>query len=126
MSKNNDFWDFDFEDPSLVPPIEILSEQANFLETKSNGLFKGQILTKSIGSYIYHYFYLIVPALGNYRYQILSLRHEMSLYPLIIDSPSYTNCADIHEFKVRVSEIINSPDVKRVVQALYAQARAKD
>lgn len=131
-----DLWP-DLKPAAIVTPAYILKTQAAALSQKSKGLLQGEVETWSREEYIYHRFYLVVPALDNYRYALLSLHHSPTGYPVHIDgSPIQTpntranswggtsdhGIPDERSFRSWLREAFNAPETRRILESLMAQA----
>lgn len=77
-----DLWPEEIENNRVKSPVAILREQATFLGERTKNIVQAEVVdnNSSIGSFNY-YFYIVAPALGNYRYQLLGISHDISLYP---------------------------------------------
>ncbi len=77
--------------PSLWPelqshaqmtPLGILRTQARWLHKKTAGLLWGEIETEHKDGEFWHRFFVIVPALGDYRHELFSMQQGFDYYPL--------------------------------------------
>lgn len=70
----------------LKAPVTILKEQGTLLGRKTSNIVEGMILKSPIDTkdFFEYDFYLVAPALGDYRYQLLRIKHSVDLYPLSI------------------------------------------
>jgi len=80
-----DLWPKDIGGTRYETPVSILQKQADLLGKKTNNLVKADTSqgTTNNGRFIYH-FYIVAPTLGNYRYRLFSIEHDVDFYPLII------------------------------------------
>lgn len=126
--KKDDLWPDDIGHADGVTPVTILREQANALAKRTNYILQGVVDTRTRGSRIYHTFYISVPALENYQYEVLTVVHDVIFYPVDI------NCSDVgfygrtakneDEFKQALKTVFSSDKLKKVIGALMAQAQA--
>ena len=68
-------------------PLSILREQATYLGEQTANIILGEVKSQQITSTyeVGHYFYIVAPALGNYRYLLMHITHDaMLIYPLEI------------------------------------------
>jgi hypothetical protein len=94
-----DLWPSNFTTTTLLPPVAILREQADLLGKKTRGLVTGEVTSSATGSYIHnpdvlvqyppppglhHTLRIRVPALDNYRYELLAVTHGVEFYPLTV------------------------------------------
>ncbi|MGH9834249.1 MAG: hypothetical protein ACREBD_19950 [Blastocatellia bacterium] len=126
-------------------PVSILREQAALLEKKTNGVVIADVEMRSSAApgvlsaalstgmtgerardAIAYSFYLIAPALENYRYLLFWMFQPIEMYPLFIrDSPE----GDIkveseNEFVEALRRIFGSEKTQSVVQAIIAQSNS--
>src|SRR5262245_44956146 len=80
-----DLWPEDFGIDDFVTPVTLLKEQAALLGSKTHNLVEATVSTGSNHPDFIHILYLIAPALDNYRYQLITLRHTIDLYPVQIN-----------------------------------------
>jgi hypothetical protein len=85
MSTN--FWQTDFDTLVVQSPVAILREQSAFLGQKTNGQVVGEVIQDEefdeSGCFLWM-MYLRAPALGNYRFRLLSVEHGVEFYPLTV------------------------------------------
>ena len=100
MSVNGrDFWSDEIVVESVIVPEVILREQAGILAEKTKGIVRGEVETieqpaEKVEEYLkplfttegelrqyIHTLYLVVPALDNYRYALVSAEHDFEPYP---------------------------------------------
>lgn len=83
MSSN--LWQVDFEKPAIQSPAAILQEQSTFLSEKTDKQIVGEVVQDEeydeTGRFLWM-MYLRAPALGNYRFRLLSIEHGADFYPL--------------------------------------------
>ncbi len=67
-------------------PVIILREQASYLGQQTSNIILGDVKSEQSADYgLLHYFYLIAPALGNYRYLLMRVAHQtVEIYPLSV------------------------------------------
>jgi hypothetical protein len=130
-----DLWPTEFGAVDAKLPAEILQEQASLLGAKTKNVLEGQVRT-SIDEYgsFWHRFYINAPALGSYRYLLLTAKHEIVPYPVQIDTEDFediysrTRSADVTECKSELElqdilkRILNSERCRSIVQNLLRQS----
>lgn len=128
MVETQNLWP-DFKAETIPSPKKIMMEQALFLKEKTNGRVYAQVVTEDvkyhndgINAAIKLQFQIIVPALGNYRYTLFRIIHDVDPYPVTI---SYDNSRDYHahtleEFKEILSKIFNSEDTIKKISTLLS------
>jgi len=106
-------------------PKSILKEQANHLQVATNGMLVVTIDSQGdIKGDIVHRMNISVPALNNYRYNLLTISHKLSLYPLAIHHPvKGIDVVDEQKFEIELGKIFKSKPVRNALEALLLQAR---
>jgi hypothetical protein len=105
MPDTNDFWPENIADSNLVTPITILKEQAALLGEKTRQLVKGEVVTQTTGTLLFHYFYIAAPTL-NYRFELFNISHGVNFYPLVMRYLNNTiSLGSEEEFKAKLKEI---------------------
>lgn len=126
----------DFKAVDIITPVTILRQQAALLEKKTNGLVVAEVrsgidygsntmvISQGQAVPLLHTFYLIAPALENYRYQLFRIKQSIDLYPIEFkDSP----CDDVtvtneSEFYEELKKIFASEKTKKMIELLIAQS----
>jgi hypothetical protein len=94
-----DLWPPEIENERVESPVMTLREQASLLGEKSGNLVQGEVVgDNNSPKNLTYYFYIVAPTLGNYRYQLFYLEHEIYAYPLKI----YVEEAILDEIKMNV------------------------
>ncbi|MBC8042593.1 MAG: hypothetical protein IAF08_04030 [Rhizobacter sp.] len=140
-TEKQNLWPKDIVDTSdLVTPVSILKEQASLLGEQTQNLVEAKVETSSItNGQLMHVFYLVAPALDNYKYRLFTIYHGVELYPLdlvdpeekiFFDPSDHTVIAQTsrpvksqEELLERLRHIFSSPQTKKVINALIAQSR---
>jgi hypothetical protein len=119
MATQTDFWG-EIQTEDIRTPVAILREQAALLGPKTQNLVEAKVQTQPLqGGDFLHYFNLVVPALDNYTYRLFAVQHPMGLYPIVGMGRSLAN---EEEFKTWLRETLSSPETKRIIANLIAQA----
>ena len=106
-------------------PKAILQEQGDYLTKATGGVLVGTIGTRVVGSHFEYDLDVEVPALNNYRYTILTIEHDATLYPVTVRS---SNPSDVYQggdeaaFEATIEYILGSEDVKLILSRLLSQA----
>jgi hypothetical protein len=153
MANMTDLWPTEIEVTSLIPPATILRQQESALGKKTRNIVLGEVKARESDNFDFSYiFYIVAPALGNYRYKLLTIYHNIELYPAIIqveegiyeeisseeykDKTSFAFLLEPQEYKMPYSfqadsedsflnvlkAIFNSSKAKRVISGLLAQS----
>lgn len=132
-----DLWP-DLNPTGIVTPAAILKTQAVVLSQKSKGVLLGEVETWSTSQGIHHRLLLVVPALDNYRYELLSVHHSITVYPVYVDSspvpftPGESKgidgflarrmIQDEERFREWLKEVFGATETRRILDNLLAQA----
>ena len=122
-----DLWPADFAPEDQTPPVTILRQQAAMLGKKTKNLVEGDVITEATESGSFkHTFYLIAPALDDYRYCLFYIHHELVFYPLhIVDcNGSNTVCPDEDTFRSALRVRFAAENTLKVISTLIAQSKA--
>ena len=118
----------DFTIETTKSPKTILKEQAGHLMEKTNNVLSAEVDTSQSKEKIFHNFYIVAPAINNYRYRVLLLTHEVFFYPLEIiwvEKAVQYGAKNQDEFLNILSEIFNAPETVRVISSLLSQSLAE-
>jgi hypothetical protein len=132
----NDLWPDDaFKDLGVIPPVEILREQANALTERTRGALRGLITSSSSGGDVIHTLHIHVPSLG-YSIAILGLTHDPTLiYPATLKIPIGKAPQAPEDMMLVTSDqalradlrvVFASDRVVRIVRNLLAQVEHKE
>ena len=142
---------------AITPPIVILREQAALLGERTKGLVRGEIESRTeplekVEDYLdqaispnelvthVHTMYVVAPALDNYQYALLSVRHDFQAYPChanfhpvppaesVIFSarrllPNPASIEDEEAFVHWLGVVLSRSETTRVIQALIYRIR---
>ena len=124
MTAQTDFWG------EIVPaqertPLAILREQASLLGTKTKNLVEATVDTSvnplARNEFI-HRFALVVPSLGNYKYELFRIEHGVAIYPIHTSEPPALGLETEQEFTDWLHRKLSSAETKRIIANLLAQA----
>jgi hypothetical protein len=123
-----DLWPKDISVSDLVSPVTVLKEQAALLGTKTKNLVEGKVeLSESGGNQFVYVFYLVAPALKNYRYRLLSVAYPVEFFPATINFEANNKggyiAKDYDEFVKKLGEVLSHEKTKAVVKALISQSQ---
>lgn len=110
-------------------PVIILREQATKLTELTNGLLQGEVTTRKVHDELRHNLLIVAPALDNYSFNVLSTRHGVIAYPVIINSfatQKEYNSSNEKEFVEAIANILSSAEVHKTLGALLAQSKAEE
>ena len=133
-------WPPEIEVINITPPVTILGQQATMLGSITKNIILGDVKARESEEYDFSYiFYIVAPALSNYRYKLLTIYHNIDLYPVTVQVeeniykevpkratgeriPNSIFAISENEFTEVLKAIFNSNKAKRVVSALLAQS----
>jgi hypothetical protein len=130
-----DLWPEDIAVNEVVAPVAILRDQASLLGERTKNLVEGRVTQReshySEPDFVYD-FYVVAPALNNYRYRLFSISHSVDFYPLGIQEgvfdlagrDSELKVNDEEEFLQTLAKIFSSERTKGIISSLIAQSRA--
>ena len=121
---SEDLWPANIAESNLVTPVTIIKEQASLLGEKTKQLVHGEVETTSSGSLLIHHFSIVAPTM-NYRYELFSVQHNVSFYPLVVKFvDTTTQVLNESDFKAKLKQIFAHPHTLNVVHSILAQARS--
>lgn len=111
---------------TIKTPVTILREQATILSDKTSKLLLGEVKQLPFPEDIFAYeLRVVAPALSNYSYSILSIYHDIKLYPLeLMSSGRSINCHDEDAFYSALEMELSSERVHKVIVSLLSQSKA--
>lgn len=151
MRQRLDLWPSGIEVERISAPLIILREQAALLGERTKNLVQAEVIEEeSRRDRFIFYFFLLAPVLGNYRYQLLTVSHDIDLYPVEItvedsilhevsekldvrihdsqgnyrqgDEPQYIHAESEEAFIKALRIIFNTSKSRRVLTALISQS----
>ncbi|AUD04702.1 hypothetical protein [Spirosoma pollinicola] len=121
----------DFPVEVTKSPRAILKEQAGYLMAKTNNVLSADVETVQGNGQIIHQFFVVAPALNNYRYRIFTVSHEVLFYPLVVTwnevqgGLSEIKIENQQEFLSILSQIFKDTSTTRVISSLLSQSLAE-
>jgi hypothetical protein len=124
---SEDLWRNDLAMERIQTPVSILRAQAAKLGQKTRNLVEGRVDTLSREGRIYHRFGLVAPALDNYAYDLFTISHPVTMYPIRVDREAEPQgwqnpLATEAEFVEWLRSALGSKQARRVVDALISQS----
>jgi hypothetical protein len=124
-ANDEDFWPDLGAEVAVTPPVAILRKQASLLSEKSQHDLIAQVATDAFGDSFVHRLNLVVPALGEYTYELLQVRHSLDLYPVTgIANSAGVNLNTEADFLKWLKTTLSSEKTKQVLSTLLAQVRS--
>lgn len=121
-----DLWPESFGSTEIETPLEILQKQASFVGGKTGNLLVGDV-KKSVdegGNFVLT-FYLVAPALDNYRYKLFNAWHGIGLYPITVPvGQRYKKLETPAEFKHYLRLKFAEDETLNVIRSLMVQSRS--
>ncbi len=112
---------------TLRTPASIFREQATALTEQTKGLLEGEVSSTSDTSDAVQITLSIkVPALNNYRYNLLAYRQPVAMYPGILFRRFENTGEQVNSEQDLIDSlrtVLQSDVVRRIVGSLLAQAR---
>ena len=142
-----DLWPDAVDVTAITPPIVILREQAALLGEKTKGLVRGEIESRTeplekeefedyLGAALspkellghVHTLYLLAPALDNYQYALLSVKHDFQAYPCYADyhpDQDFSHYVENEEALLSwLGLVLSKPPTVRIIHALISRVQA--
>jgi hypothetical protein len=126
MIKN--LWPTEIDNTNVTPPVTILNQQATMLGTVTKNIILGDVKARESEEYDFSYiFYIVAPALSNYRYKLLTIWHNIDLYPVIIqvEENIYNEISPSDKDKTHFAFLIEPPEMERKIPNSF-QAKSED
>jgi hypothetical protein len=133
-----DLWPDKIAVEKMITPVTILRQQASLLGKKTKNIVQGEVRSSKDNFTSFNYaFYIVATALDNYRYKLLEISYNESLYPVEVKvesdirseiSPKFNFTKEAvvaiseKDFLVLLREIFNSVKVLRVISVLLSQS----
>jgi len=116
---------------TVTSPREVLEEQGAILAKKTHGKLRGDVRDLTQADTFIYALDIVAPGLNDYRYTVLTVRHGITMYPLLMLSGSddaipqaRIKCDDEQELIDALSRVLGSSKTKRAIASLLAQMRA--
>jgi hypothetical protein len=114
---------------AAVPPKKMLLKHAAELTTAADGWLQAEVMQATGGDQLRWELTVRVPALDDYRVELLWVRHPATLYPATVYSEwvdtNVEKCESPEALEAAVEKRLASDAVQRAVGALLAQAQAQ-
>lgn len=128
-------WPDDIQAVRMEAPVTILRKQAALLGQRTKNIVTAEAVRRvSIDTFTFS-FYIVGPAVGNYRYKLFTMRHGAPFYPLTLElAPGVLQelCDDAaphgvtaiissrDEFLVELRKVFAADKTLRVIRAILA------
>ncbi len=110
----------------IQTPKSVLQEQADYLNQATSGVIRAEIDDRTQGELLQFDLSLVAPALNNYRYTLLSVRHYVLPYPLeILDQTGpglWIECDNEEDFMDVLKDVLGGERGQQVVSSLLSQS----
>jgi hypothetical protein len=119
-----DLWPNLEEEVPERTPVRILREQASLLVRKTGGLVQAFVRTAARGELFEHRFILAVRRLEDYEYELFTIQHDMSVYPLqaYVQGASST-LKNEEEFVAWLRDILSAKRTVQIIRTLISQVK---
>lgn len=109
---------------NLKTPISILREQAAILGNATDNILVADVVPNTQRGEVTLHFYVTAPALDNYRVHLLQVKHDVGLYPLVIETDWMEyECSTEEIFMEDLGAVLSSQEVHRILNSLLAQSK---
>ena len=106
-------------------PYTILKEQAEKLTELTGYTLHGEVAQREWGGKFKVGLLIRVPALDDYRFEILEVTYNIDLYPLELQDVVHqrrASCNNEEEFLAEVKKVLQSPEIRSAISVLLSQA----
>lgn len=111
---------------NIRTPKSILEEQGRILTEATDGQLVGEVSDQSdMGRFIFG-LDVRVPSMNNYQYGVVSISHDIDLYPVhLVDHRGRRafDCATEQDYLAALREVLSSRELKNILARLLAQAK---
>ncbi|MBI1814710.1 MAG: hypothetical protein HYR72_07020 [Deltaproteobacteria bacterium] len=108
-------------------PKSILRQQAELLNAATGGVILAEVVDSSTSYQLESTLVIVAPALNDYRYTLVSVRHKIDLYPCEVRIPDpyqLIECEDEARFVAALKSVLGAPRTRQIISALLAQSEA--
>lgn len=126
-----DLWPETFGPSHKLPPVAILRYQAKLLGQKTNSHVLADVVSDAPGNQggtIFHSFFLVAPFLGDFRYKLFYIGHNVNLYPVTLVNAEETSdrreCGDENNFTLHLKEFLGRDRTHEIIRALIEQSES--
>ena len=109
-------------------PLVILREQAAALGPKTKNLVEAQVTTSTLTGKFRHRLELVVPTFDDYQYDLLTLTHDIELYPVRLDYPADIALTRVvsseDELNGALQKALSSTHTQQIISRLAGHASA--
>lgn len=81
MMEVPNLWPQDLQPQGALSPIGILRSQATLLHRTTSGLLYCEVGTEVENGQFVHHLNIVAPALGDFQYELVTVRHGIDGYP---------------------------------------------
>ena len=112
-----------------IAPVTILKEQASLLGQRTKNIVKAEVGSSvNPQDYVIDVFYLVAPALNNYKFALFEIRHSIEqLYPVTIASGTLNinvKIATEDELLDKLEQVLSHEKTIRIIESMLAQSGA--
>ncbi len=129
-----DLWPEDIQTVRVKAPMTILKEQATFLGQRTKNIVTAEVVRCVSIDMFKFAFYIVGPAIGNYRWRLFTMSYSVSYYPLTLklapgilqelyDAAPHGATRTIssrNEFLVELRKVFAADKTLRVIRAILA------
>lgn len=134
-----DLWPDDIQAVRVKAPATILREQATLLGQRTKNIVTAEVVRcVSIDAFRFA-FYIVGPAVDNYRWRLFTMSHSVSYYPLTLElapgilqelydaAPhgAIRTISSRNEFLIELRKVFSADKTLRVIRAILALSGAE-
>lgn len=132
-------WNKEIKTKDIETPQKMINDQIEFLSTMTDGMVYGELEDVRVGNksntFVFN-FNLKALKLKNYKYRILSLEHDIAIYPstILLDEQLLLEIEDsltLHDIKIAIKpisfiQIKDKTEFEIVLEAILSSDRIKN
>lgn len=131
---DNDLWPALDDVDVMRTPLHILREVAATLAPKTQNLVEAVVTSQQmnntgLGNSFRQTLILRAPALGGYTYNLLSVQHDIELWPAKVITPHQSHTStngevrNEEQLRTRLAEVFHHPQTVKVLRSMLAQSK---
>ena len=92
----------------------------------TGGVVRAEVTSAGGGGSLTHQLYLVAPALDNYRFLVLTVAHDINIYPCrllsAVNPGTWVECGDEQDFENKLGTVLSNPKTRRIIESLISQS----
>ena len=109
-----------------APLKRFSANRQRFLNNMTGGVVRAEVTSAGGGGSLTHQLYLVAPALDNYRFLVLTVAHDINIYPCrllsAVNPGTWVECGDEQDFENKLGTVLSNPKTRRIIESLISQS----